>query len=108
VPIEPDLATAPSAVDAAKTVVDAGFRHLAANGDVETDQVAAYDLAHSAAAVENARASLDYGAKGDVEARIALRELEQRERPMTSRRCRGPLRQYRTEEVPTDEAQSDR
>ena len=31
----------------------------------------AYDLAHAAAAVETARALLDYGAKGDVEARIA-------------------------------------
>jgi (2S)-methylsuccinyl-CoA dehydrogenase len=68
---EPDLPAAASAVDVAKAVVDAGFRHLAANGDVETDQVVAYDLAHAAAAAENARAVLDYGAKGDVEARIA-------------------------------------
>jgi (2S)-methylsuccinyl-CoA dehydrogenase len=71
VSVEPDLTAAASAVGAAKAVVDAGFRHLAANGDVETDQVVAYDLAHSAAAVENARVVLDYGAKGDVEARIA-------------------------------------
>ena len=69
--VEPDLTAAASAVGAAKAVVDAGFRHLAANGDVETDQVVAYDLAHSAAAVESARVVLDYGAKGDVEARIA-------------------------------------
>ena len=33
-------------------------------------QVLAYDLAHAAAQVATARAMLDYGAKGDVEARI--------------------------------------
>ena len=69
--LEPDVTAAASAVDAAKAAVDSGFRHLAANGDIEADQVVAYDLAHAAAAVENARAVLDYGAKGDVEARIA-------------------------------------
>ena len=49
----------------------AGVRHLAATGGVDANQVVAYDLAHAAAAVENARAVLDYGAKGEVEARIA-------------------------------------
>ena len=68
---EPDLTSAASAVEAARAVVDAGFTHLAANGDAETDQVVAYDLAHAAAAVETASALLDYGAKGDVEGRIA-------------------------------------
>jgi (2S)-methylsuccinyl-CoA dehydrogenase len=71
VPSGPDLATAASAVETASSVVDAGVRQLAADGDVDSDQVVAYDLAHAAAAVENARAILDYGAKGDVEARIA-------------------------------------
>ena len=33
-------------------------------------QVLAYDLAHAASAVATAKALLDYGAKGDVEARI--------------------------------------
>jgi (2S)-methylsuccinyl-CoA dehydrogenase len=67
----PDLAAAASAVDLATSVVEAGVRHLATAGDVDADQVVAYDLAHAAAAVENARAVLDYGAKGEVEARIA-------------------------------------
>ncbi|MEA2493601.1 MAG: (2S)-methylsuccinyl-CoA dehydrogenase, partial [Thermoleophilaceae bacterium] len=67
----PDLAAAASAVDLATSVVEAGVRHLAATGDVDADQVVAYDLAHAAASVENARAILDYGAKGEVEARIA-------------------------------------
>lgn len=68
---EPDLAAAAAAVETARTVVDESFGHLAAGGDPDADQVVAYDLAHAAAAVETARAILDYGAKGDVEARIA-------------------------------------
>jgi len=71
VPAGADLAAAGTAVETAKSVVDGAVRHLAATGDVETDQVIAYDLAHAAAAAENARAILDYGAKGEAEARIA-------------------------------------
>jgi hypothetical protein len=41
-------------------VVDAGARHLATTGDVDVDQVVAYDLAHAAAGVETARATLEY------------------------------------------------
>ena len=69
----PDLASAASAVAAAKDVVDACARHLAAagKGAVDTNQVVAYDLAHAAAAVENARAFLEYGSLGDVEGRMA-------------------------------------
>jgi hypothetical protein len=60
----PDLAAAALVLETAKSVVDAAARHLAATGDVGADQVVAYDLAHAAAAVENAGAILDYGAKG--------------------------------------------
>jgi (2S)-methylsuccinyl-CoA dehydrogenase len=67
----PDLSAAAAAVDVAKAVVEGAARHLAAAGDVDANQVVAYDLAHAAAAVENARAILDYGAKGKVEGRIA-------------------------------------
>ena len=66
----PDLTAAASAVDAASNVVRRALAHLAATGSVEEDQVVAYDLAHAAAAVETARTLLDYGAKGDEEARI--------------------------------------
>ena len=66
-----DLHVAASAVEAAKDVVDGAARHLAELGDLDAHQVIAYDLAHAAAAVENARAVIDYGNKGDVEARIA-------------------------------------
>src|SRR5688572_27837379 len=67
----PDLNAAASAVDLARDVVQQGLAHLAATGSVEDDQVVAYDLAHAAAAVETAGTLLDYGAKGDEEARIA-------------------------------------
>jgi (2S)-methylsuccinyl-CoA dehydrogenase len=65
-----DLNAAASAVDAARDVVGRAIAHLAATGSVDDDQVVAYDLAHAAAAVETARTLLDYGARGDAEARI--------------------------------------
>ncbi|MBW3669817.1 MAG: acyl-CoA dehydrogenase family protein [Actinobacteria bacterium] len=69
--VAPDLNAAARAVELAKAVTDGAARHLAALGDIDAHQVVAYDLAHASAAVENARAILDYGAKGAVEARIA-------------------------------------
>jgi (2S)-methylsuccinyl-CoA dehydrogenase len=66
----PDLAAVAAAVDVAKGVIDTAARHLA-GADQDAQQTVIYDLAHAAAAVENARAVLDYGGKGDVEARIA-------------------------------------
>ncbi len=68
-PEAPDLNAAAAAVETARGVVHAGLRHLG-TGSVDDDQVVAYDLAHAAAAVETARTLLDYGAKGDQEARI--------------------------------------
>src|SRR4051795_7674812 len=65
-----DLSAAAAAVDLAQTVVADGIAALAAAGSIDENQVLAYDLAHAAAAVETARALLDYGAKGDDEARI--------------------------------------
>jgi (2S)-methylsuccinyl-CoA dehydrogenase len=68
---EPDLTTAAAALELADRAVRTALAHLAATGSAEDDQVVAYDLAHSAAAVATARNLLDYGANGDVEARIA-------------------------------------
>ncbi len=68
---EPDLVAASSAIDLAASVVDAGVKTLTANGGPDSNQVLAYDLAHAAAQVGAARALLEYGARGDVEARIA-------------------------------------
>lgn len=73
-----DLTTAAAVVDTCRNVIDTALRHLAASmGDgaradaiVDANQQVVYDLAHAAAAVENARAVLDYGNKGALEARI--------------------------------------
>ncbi|HQZ34494.1 MAG TPA: acyl-CoA dehydrogenase family protein [Ilumatobacteraceae bacterium] len=66
----PDLAAAADVIEIASGVVGKGVRHLAASGGPEVHQVLAYDLAHAAAQVATARAMLDYGAKGDLEAAI--------------------------------------
>jgi (2S)-methylsuccinyl-CoA dehydrogenase len=66
----PDLTAAADAIDLARLVVGKAIRSLAATGGPEVQQVLAYDVAHAAAAVETARSMLDYGAKGDVEARL--------------------------------------
>ncbi|MGB8861950.1 MAG: acyl-CoA dehydrogenase family protein [Ilumatobacteraceae bacterium] len=66
----PDLAAAAAVIELAGGVVGAGIRHLAGNGGPDANQVLAYDLAHAGAQVATARALLEYGAKGDVEARI--------------------------------------
>ena len=67
---KPDLTPAASAVEAARTVVDAGVAALAAAGGPDVAQVLAYDVAHAAAATATAAALLEYGAKGDLEATI--------------------------------------
>ncbi len=64
---EPDLQAAAAAIEAADRVVRTATRKLAETSSVDADQVLAYDVAHAAAAVETARATLDYGAKGAVE-----------------------------------------
>jgi (2S)-methylsuccinyl-CoA dehydrogenase len=66
----PDLAAAASAVEAARGVVDAGVAALAAAGGPDAAQVFAYDVAHAAASVATGASLLEYGSKGDVEARI--------------------------------------
>ena len=46
-------------------------KRLAESGGPDKQQVLAYDLAHSCAALETARSLLDYGARGEVESTIA-------------------------------------
>jgi (2S)-methylsuccinyl-CoA dehydrogenase len=65
-----DLAGAADAIELAGTVVGRAVRHLAAGGGPDRHQVLAYDVSHAAAQVAAARSMLDYGAKGDVEARL--------------------------------------
>ena len=67
----PSLDDAAAAVRLAASVVDTAVRGLAAAGDLDANQVVAYDVAHAAAAVRTAEAALDYGARGGEEARIA-------------------------------------
>ncbi len=67
----PSLSDAARAVDLAQEVVDQACAAVRGRGGTEANQVVAYDLAHAAAAVATARATLDYGAQGELEARIA-------------------------------------
>ena len=73
----PDLVSAASVVDTCRSVTQSCARALVAAGGgkaeaaIEGNQIVAYDLAHAASAVENARAVLDYGAKGVLEEQIA-------------------------------------
>ena len=53
----------------ARDVVDGAAHTL--GKDIDARQVVAYDIAHAAAAMELADAMLDYGGKGDLEARLA-------------------------------------
>jgi (2S)-methylsuccinyl-CoA dehydrogenase len=71
VSVSADLGAASEAVARSDEAVKAAARTLASVGGVDANQVVAYDLAHAAAATAVARAVLDYGARGDVEARIA-------------------------------------
>ena len=66
-----DLSAAAEAVAVADGVIGAAVRHLNESGGPDANQVLAYDLAHAASGAATARALLDYGAKGDTEARIA-------------------------------------
>ena len=66
----PDLPAAADAIDLADRVVAKAVRHLAATGGPDVHQVLAYDLAHAASGVATARSLLDYGAKGELEAKI--------------------------------------
>ncbi len=67
----PDLQAANDVIELAEGVVGKAVRHLATIGGPDTHQVLAYDLAHAASAVATARSLLDYGAKGETEAKIA-------------------------------------
>jgi len=70
-PPAPDLDAAAAAVALAESAIDDAVRALGGAGGIDTNQVVAYDIAHSAAAVATARAALEYGAKGATEGLIA-------------------------------------
>ncbi len=66
----PDLPAAADAIDLADRVIGKAVRQLASSGGPDVRQVLAYDIAHAASGVATARSLLDYGAKGEVEAKI--------------------------------------
>ena len=66
----PDLQAAHDVIELAQGVVGRAIRHLTEIGGPDTNQVLAYDVAHAASAVATAHSLLDYGAKGDTEAKI--------------------------------------
>ena len=74
-PAEPSPAAtaeqAAAAVELAQHLVDRACATVRANGGIDANQVVAYDVAHAAAGVATARATLEYGTKGELEARIA-------------------------------------
>ena len=65
-----DLQTATSVIATARGMVGQAVKKLAADGGPDRNQTLAYDLAHVAAAVETAHSLLEYGAKGELEAKI--------------------------------------
>ena len=67
----PDLPAAADAIDLADRVVGKAVRRLASlEGGADEHQVLAYEIAHAAAGVATAKSLIDYGNKGDVEAKI--------------------------------------
>jgi (2S)-methylsuccinyl-CoA dehydrogenase len=66
-----DLTTAAAVIDGVSKLLRRATKRLAESGGPERQQVLAYDIAHSSAALETARSLLDYGAKGEAEAKIA-------------------------------------
>ncbi|MFM8868160.1 MAG: acyl-CoA dehydrogenase family protein, partial [Ilumatobacteraceae bacterium] len=66
----PDLTAAAGVIEVVSNVVGKATRNLAALGGPDTQQVLAYDVAHASSALHTARSMLDYGAKGDDEARL--------------------------------------
>lgn len=68
----PDLQAAAATVEKLKLAIEASVVSFASNRSLDTDQVIAYDLAHMASAVEAARSVLDYGAKGETEAKLSV------------------------------------
>jgi (2S)-methylsuccinyl-CoA dehydrogenase len=67
------MAEAVAALEVARSVVNGAVHHLAAGGRTapDADQVIAYDVAHSAAAVAAAGSAVEYGRHGSVEASLA-------------------------------------
>ena len=70
-PTAPDVHAAADAVKLAEDAVRTAAARLVELGGPDAEQVFAYELAHATAAVQIAKGMLEYGARGDTEARLA-------------------------------------
>ena len=66
------LEQAAAAVAAGQSIVDSAIQKLGEAGGPDVAQLLAYDVAHSAAALECARAGLEYGSSGESEAAAGI------------------------------------
>ncbi len=67
----PDLQGAADALDLADTALAKAIARLTELGGPDQQQVFAYELAHAGAGIATAKAMLEYGARGDIEAQLA-------------------------------------
>ncbi len=67
----PELQLATAAIDLADLAVGKAIARLTELGGPDEHQVFAYELAHAGAGVATAKAMLDYGARGEVESKLA-------------------------------------
>ena len=100
-----DLAAAADIIELAEGVIGKAIRHLAATGGPDRQQVSAYDLAHVAAQAAASRAMLDYGAKGDLEARITCAFVADMLHDMIAR-LTGREAMWGLDELPLSDANS--
>jgi (2S)-methylsuccinyl-CoA dehydrogenase len=82
-----DLAGAADVIELCGNVVGRAILRLAASGGPDQHQVLAYDIAQVAAQVAAARSMLDYGAKGDLEARLTCAFAADVTHDLMSRSC---------------------
>jgi (2S)-methylsuccinyl-CoA dehydrogenase len=68
--IAADLEAARAALELADGVIATAIARLTELGGPDREQVFAYELAHAGAGIATAKGMLDYGTKGDVEARL--------------------------------------
>ena len=68
--IAADLEGARAALELADGVLATAIARLTELGGPDREQVFAYELAHAGAGIATAKGMLEYGAKGDVEARL--------------------------------------
>jgi (2S)-methylsuccinyl-CoA dehydrogenase len=66
-----DMQPAAAATAVARGVINSALSRLRTSQDPESEQVLLYDIAHAASAVEICGSLIDYGTKGDVEAKFA-------------------------------------